>query len=51
MQKISYPKGIDHNAIDLDFSLKKNLSNLADSKNKKFEVIGESKWYKFKLNY
>ena len=39
MEKISYPKGIDHNAIDLDFSLKKNLSNLADSKNKKFENI------------
>ena len=39
MQKISYPKGIDHNAIDLDFSLKKNLSNLADSKNKKFENL------------
>ena len=39
MQKISYPKGIDHNAIDLDFSLKKNLSNLADSKNKKFESL------------
>ena len=39
MEKISYPKGIDHNAIDLDFSLKKNLSNLADSKNKKFESL------------
>ncbi len=39
MEKISYPKGIDHNAIDLDFSLKKNLSNLADSKNKKFENL------------
>ena len=39
MQKISYPKGIDHTAIDLDFSLKKNLSNLADSKNKKFESL------------
>ena len=38
MEKISYPKGIDHNAIDLDFSLK-NLSNLADSKNKKFESL------------
>ena len=39
MEKISYPKGVDHNAIDLDFSLKKNLSNLADSKNKKFESL------------
>ncbi len=39
MEKISYPKGIDRNAIDLDFSLKKNLSNLADSKNKKFESL------------
>ena len=39
MEKISYPKDIDHNAIDLDFSLKKNLSNLADSKNKKFENL------------
>ena len=39
MEKISYPKGIDHNAIDLDFSLKKNLSNLADAKNKKFENL------------
>ena len=39
MEKISYPKDIDHNAIDLDFSLKKNLSNLADSKNKKFESL------------
>ena len=39
MEKISYPKNIDHNAIDLDFSLKKNLSNLADSKNKKFENL------------
>ena len=39
MEKISYPKGIDHTAIDLDFSLKKNLSNLADSKNKRFESL------------
>ena len=39
MQKISFPSGIDQNAIDLDFSLKKNLSNLADSKNKKFENL------------
>ena len=39
MEKISYPKDIDHNAIDLDFSLKKNLSNLADAKNKKFENL------------
>ena len=39
MEKISFPKGIDHNVIDLDFSLKKNLSNLADSKNKKFESL------------
>ena len=39
MEKISYPKGIDRNVIDLDFSLKKNLSNLADSKNKKFESL------------
>ena len=39
MEKISYPKDIDHSAIDLDFSLKKNLSNLADSKNKKFENL------------
>ncbi len=39
MEKISYPNGIDKNAIDLDFSLKKNLSNLADSKNKKFESL------------
>ena len=39
MEKISYPSGIDQNAIDLDFSLKKNLSNLADSKNKKFENL------------
>ena len=39
MDKISYPSGIDQNAIDLDFSLKKNLSNLADSKNKKFESL------------
>ncbi len=39
MQKISYPHGIDEYAIDLDFSLKKNLSNLADSKNKKFESL------------
>mgnify|MGYP003317717326 CR=1 FL=1 len=39
MEKISYLKGIDHNAIDLDFSLKKNLSNLADSKNKRFENL------------
>jgi len=39
MEKISYPNGIDENAIDLDFSLKKNLSNLADSKNKKFESL------------
>ena len=39
MEKISYPHGIDQNAIDLDFSLKKNLSNLADSKNKKFESL------------
>ena len=39
MEKISYPEGIDRNAIDLDFSLKKNLSNLADSKNKKFESL------------
>ena len=39
MEKISYPKGIDHSAIDLDFSLKKNLSNLADAKNKKFENL------------
>ena len=39
MEKISYPKNIDHSAIDLDFSLKKNLSNLADSKNKKFENL------------
>ena len=39
MEKISYPKGIDHDAIDLDFSLKKNLSNLADSINKKFESL------------
>lgn len=39
MEKISYPNGIDQNAIDLDFSLKKNLSNLADSKNKKFESL------------
>ncbi len=39
MEKISYPYGIDQTAIDLDFSLKKNLSNLADSKNKKFESL------------
>tara|TARA_B100001057_G_C22755608_1_gene913630 strand:+ start:468 stop:1418 length:951 start_codon:yes stop_codon:yes gene_type:complete len=39
MEKISYPKDVDQNAIDLDFSLKKNLSNLADSKNKKFESL------------
>ena len=39
MEKISYPSGIDQNAIDLDFSLKKNLSNLADSKNKRFESL------------
>ena len=39
MEKISYPHGIDQNAIDLDFSLKKNLSNLADSKNRKFESL------------
>ncbi|MFL2853858.1 MAG: class II fructose-bisphosphatase [Candidatus Pelagibacter sp.] len=39
MEKISYPKDIDHSAIDLDFSLKKNLSNLADAKNKKFESL------------
>ena len=39
MEKISFPSGIDQNAIDLDFSLKKNLSNLADSKNKKFENL------------
>ena len=39
MEKISYPHGIDKSAIDLDFSLKKNLSNLADSKNKKFENL------------
>jgi len=39
MEKVSYPQGIDHSAIDLDFSLKKNLSNLADSKNKKFESL------------
>ena len=39
MEKVSYPSGIDQNAIDLDFSLKKNLSNLADSKNKKFESL------------
>ncbi len=39
MEKISYPQGIDHSAVDLDFSLKKNLSNIADSKNKKFESL------------
>ena len=39
MEKISYPKDVDHNAIDLDFPLKKNLSNLADSINKKFESL------------
>ena len=39
MEKISYPHGIDKSAIDLDFTLKKNLSNLADSKNKKFESL------------
>ena len=38
MEKISYPKGIDHNAIDLDFSLKKNLSNLVTLKNKNLKV-------------
>ena len=39
MEKISYPHGVDKSAIDLDFPLKKNLSNLADSKNKKFESL------------
>tara|TARA_B100001057_G_scaffold124637_1_gene123362 strand:+ start:99 stop:1049 length:951 start_codon:yes stop_codon:yes gene_type:complete len=39
MEKISYAQGIDHSAVDLDFSLKKNLSNIADSKNKKFESL------------
>ena len=39
MEKISYPNGVDKSAIDLDFPLKKNLSNLADSKNKKFESL------------
>ena len=39
MEKIAVGQNIENGAIDLDFSIKKNIVNLADSKNKNIEDI------------
>ena len=39
MQKIAVGKDIENGAVDLDFSIEKNLKNLADAKNKKLEDL------------
>ena len=35
MEKIAVGKNIENGVVDLDFSIEKNLKNLADAKNKK----------------
>ena len=37
MEKIAVGKNIENGVVDLDFSIEKNLKNLADAKNKKLE--------------
>ena len=39
MEKIAVGKHIENGAVDLDFSIEKNLKNLADAKNKKMEDL------------
>ena len=39
MDKIAVSKEVPHDATDLDFSIEKNIKNIADSKNKKIEKI------------
>jgi len=39
MDKIAVCKEVPHDATDLDFSIEKNIKNIADSKNKKIEKI------------
>jgi len=39
MEKIAVGKNIENGAVDLDFSIEKNLKNLADAKNKKLEDL------------
>ena len=39
MDKIAVGKDVPHDAIDLDFSIEKNIKNLADSKNKNLSDI------------
>ena len=39
MEKIAVGKNVEKGAVDLDFSIEKNLKNLADAKNKKLEDL------------
>ena len=39
MEKIAVGKDVENGAVDLDFSIEKNLKNLADAKNKKLEDL------------
>ena len=39
MEKIAVGKNVENGAVDLDFSIEKNLKNLADAKNKKLEDL------------
>ena len=39
MDKIAVSKEVPHDATDLDFSIEKNIKNIADAKNKKIEKI------------
>jgi len=39
MEKIAVGKDIENGVVDLDFSIEKNLKNLADAKNKKLEDL------------
>ena len=39
MEKIAVGKNIENGVVDLDFSIEKNLKNLADAKNKKLEDL------------
>ena len=39
MEKIAIGKNIENGVVDLDFSLEKNLKNLADAKNKKLDDL------------
>ncbi len=39
MNKIAYGKNLPNDAIDLDFSIEKNIKNLSDAKNKRLEHL------------